>query len=236
MTTRVAVAVRSCWQRHPGEAPATFRVVDRSVRASRGRMSTRRSARCPAPKIDPLRSAMTLPPPTLHLGARHPGLGLIPAPRHRGRRMRARAIRHAAPSRRHGELPPCRRQGEAVGTGASHAARLAASELDRWVGKILGWRDAWWRHTIRCLHGSSAADGTPNRLGRGHRQLGRRHWDDPIQRTTEPEFEGAWQSVAQDRNRWREIETTFIARVTRAAKQHVGRLPHGRHMMDEDWM
>lgn len=65
---------------------------------------------------------------------------------------------------------------------------------------------------MRFLHGRSSADGTPNRLVRGHRQGGRQRWDDTIQRTTEPDVEGLWQLVRQDRSRWRELEPKFVHR------------------------
>lgn len=39
---------------------------------------------------------------------------------------------------------------------AGHATRMDEAEPHRWISAVLGWRDAWWRYTVRCLHGSSA--------------------------------------------------------------------------------
>lgn len=52
---------------------------------------------------------------------------------------------------------------------------------------------------MRCLHGSSTDVGVLNRLGRGHRHLGRRRWYDAVQDTIAEHAEAPWQLLAQDR-------------------------------------
>lgn len=58
---------------------------------------------------------------------------------------------------------------------AGHAARLAERCPERWSSKILGWKDAWWRQTLRYMHGGSA-----DRLGHRDRMLDKRCWDEFI--------------------------------------------------------
>lgn len=70
---------------------------------------------------------------------------------------------------------------------------------------------------MRCLHGGSTEAGVLNRLGRGHRHLGRRRWDDPMQATAAQHAEAMWQLLAQDREFWRGLEPNFITGVTRCA-------------------
>lgn len=54
-------------------------------------------------------------------------------------------------------------------------------EPQRWCCRVVRWRDAWWRHTLRQLN--AGRNGRPNRLGCGHRCLRRRRWDYPVQAT-----------------------------------------------------
>lgn len=67
---------------------------------------------------------------------------------------------------------------------AGHAAHLSERCPERLIGNILGRRDAWWRPTLRHVHG-----GAQNRLGRGHRKLGRRRWDELVQQAVNSEAE-----------------------------------------------
>lgn len=55
----------------------------------------------------------------------------------------------------------------------------------------------------------SSQSGAPNRLGRGHRQPGRRRWADALQHTTEMQCEAPWQVMAQDRAKWPDLEPPF---------------------------
>lgn len=73
---------------------------------------------------------------------------------------------------------------------------------------------------------------------RGHRQLGRRRWDDAVQHTTEMESEAPWQVMAQDRAKRRDLEPHFVAWVTHTIEQHVVRLTPGWHMppQDAEWL
>lgn len=73
------------------------------------------------------------------------------------------------------------------------------------------------------VRGSSARSGVPNSLRRGHRLLGRRRWDDLLQRTTEHVSDAPWQLVPQDRAVWRDLEPQFIARATRTTPQAIKR-------------
>lgn len=52
---------------------------------------------------------------------------------------------------------------------------MAEAEPQRWMSNVLGWRDAWWRHPIRA----------PNRLGRGHRHMGKGRNDSDLDGTLE---------------------------------------------------
>lgn len=88
-------------------------------------------------------------------------------------------------------------------------------------------------HCLRGLHRSSSATGVPNRLGSGHRQLGRRLWDNAFQSTAAEVAEAPWQILAQDREQWRSLEPKFIARITRTFEQNVEGLPPGRQMMPD---
>lgn len=100
----------------------------------------------------------------------------------------------------------------------------------RWIATVLGWRDPWWRDTVHGLHGSSIQTGALNRLGRGHRHLGPRRWDDAVQPATSQQSDAPWQVFAQDRAAWRNSEPHFIARVPRCSVRSVARVPPGGHM------
>lgn len=63
-------------------------------------------------------------------------------------------------------------------------ARLTQREPDRWGGIAASWRDAWWRQTIHgVLH--TEADLGRMRLNRGHRALGKRGWNEAIQKQSD---------------------------------------------------
>lgn len=63
-------------------------------------------------------------------------------------------------------------------------------------------------------------DGGPaNRLGLGHRHLGKTRCDDAIQATVNEDSEEPWQSLAQDREAWHSIEQAFIASDPSAARK-----------------
>lgn len=114
---------------------------------------------------------------------------------------------------------------------AGHSARQADRCPERRRSKSLGWKDAWWRHTIRGSHAGHR--GTSNRLGRGHRLLGRRRWGDLIQQVVNTRGELPWQAMAHDREVWAELETEFVARAMRvSARTQQPSLP-GNHMMPD---
>lgn len=90
------------------------------------------------------------------------------------------------------------------------------------------WRDAWWRHTLRMVH--AGQDGRATRLHRGHRCLGRRRRDDPLQATVAVRAEMRWQEYALDRDARRGLEQAFVARVLRRQQAGLPEVPHGRHV------
>lgn len=99
---------------------------------------------------------------------------------------------------------------------AGHAARLAEKCPERVLSKILGWKDAWWRQTLRYVYG-----GSQSRLGRGDRMLGRRRWGEPIQQVVNSDQEGPWQTKALDSEAWAEFEAAFIARAARIPRDRL---------------
>lgn len=92
---------------------------------------------------------------------------------------------------------------------SGHAALYPAGDAPRLVSTAILWRDAWWRRTPKAVHSSRNAD-EPQRLGRGHRTLGKRRWDDPTQNTGLATGHGMpWHEVAQDRQLLKTLETYF---------------------------
>lgn len=71
------------------------------------------------------------------------------------------------------------------GDGPDTPQDFAEAEQQRWVSAVPGWRDACWRHSVRCMH--SGADGVASSLGRRHRQLCKWRWDDLIRATMKHE-------------------------------------------------
>lgn len=69
-----------------------------------------------------------------------------------------------------------------------------------------------------------------NRFNRGHRLLSKRRWDDRIQATVNAEAELPWQCHARDRQQWKELKTSFNARVLRRQERGLPEVPTGRHM------
>lgn len=67
---------------------------------------------------------------------------------------------------------------------AGHLGRLGTKDESRLCHIAATWRDAWWKKAVRgLLHQST--DPERSRLNRGHRQLGKRMWDDVTQRRVE---------------------------------------------------
>lgn len=89
--------------------------------------------------------------------------------------------------------------GELVAMGGPHRPPQSAREPQRGCCKAL--------HTLRQL--SAGGDGKANRLGRGHRYLGRRHWDDQVEATVLEIGETRWQHVAQFRAGLADHGTSF---------------------------
>lgn len=108
-------------------------------------------------------------------------------------------------------------------------ASMAAREPERWVCRLVSWKGACWRHTVRRLY--AMTDGQPVRLNRGHRLLRTRRWDDPIQATPTMYEEKPWQEHAQDQEGGRALEQPSIARVLRNNMAGVGMVTLGRGIM-----
>lgn len=115
---------------------------------------------------------------------------------------------------------------------AGHIARLAAREPDRWISKILTWRDAAYRRSVRGLLWRSN-DPTRQRVGRGSRHTTARRWDDPLQHVCGGHTQGLqpWQVLAQDKTRWAELETVFLCTYSR--RRRCAEPPRGRFMIGE---
>lgn len=83
------------------------------------------------------------------------------------------------------------------------------------TGGVASWRDAWWRHIARgVLH--TDADPRRRRLICGHHGLGRRRWDEAIQRHGDDEMghEAPWHLHAHYRDIWRSHEK-IVAHILR---------------------
>lgn len=81
-----------------------------------------------------------------------------------------------------GPLHACKRsmlQSPPLGD-AGHIGRLSQVETWRWVSQAAQWRDGSWRDTVCAMHRTESCRGRM-RLGRGHRELSKRRWDEPIQ-------------------------------------------------------
>lgn len=60
---------------------------------------------------------------------------------------------------------------------------------------MAGWRDAWWRKTLRgVLHRD--ADAGRQQANRGHSFFGKKRWDDALHKRTDIEVEQPWQFKA----------------------------------------
>lgn len=76
----------------------------------------------------------------------------------------------------------------------------------------------------------ATTDEQPVMLNCGHRLLGKPRWDHPIQATVNTCEEEPWQDHEQDREAWKALKQTFVARVLR--KNKIGDMvPLERHMM-----
>lgn len=82
---------------------------------------------------------------------------------------------------------------------AGQVGRLCHAELWRWAARVALWRGAWSRHSVRAIHHTDSDRGRM-RLGRGHREVGKQRWDEPVQRhVTDAGMEITWYENASDR-------------------------------------
>lgn len=81
----------------------------------------------------------------------------------------------------------------------------------------------WVSRVALCMN-HTVPDSGRMRLQRGHRKLGKRRWDEPLQRHLAVEgIEQPWYDMAADRTQWDALELSFAARVLRCgptALQH----------------
>lgn len=96
---------------------------------------------------------------------------------------------------------------------AGHAGQLAAREPSRWVSRAVQWRNAWWLRIVRFAH-AAVSGGRPVRLQRGHRFLGKRRWDAPLQQVIEAVAESDWGETKVDRDVWAALETCVAQHIS----------------------
>lgn len=102
-----------------------------------------------------------------------------------GRRLRAALLQHET----FGEREPGHSPDPLVGCGGRHSVVALGGpykircqvEPWRWISKVPQRLDAWRRRTARVIH-HTESDRERVRLGRGHRDVGNRRWDEPVQR------------------------------------------------------
>lgn len=116
---------------------------------------------------------------------------------------------------------------------AGHMARLGQRGPDWWCVVATSWRDAWWRKAVNLLY-HTTADSSRQRLGRGPRFLGKRGWDELVQRHAERGggSDEPCQATPQHRAKWLRLEVAFVSRVTRremARRRCVARLRRVAH-------
>lgn len=72
---------------------------------------------------------------------------------------------------------------------------------------IVAWKDSWWRHTIRGLR-YTEADPEVSRLSIAHQTLGKRRWDEGIQKLvmTEARGEMPWQMITEKLVLWNSLD------------------------------
>lgn len=92
---------------------------------------------------------------------------------------------------------------------AGHLARLTESEPDRWGEIGTAWRGAWCRQTVRCMLHSTAGPGSL-RLDRGHWLLGKRGWDEAIQKQSDETLTAIAAERERSRDSWKAIEKLFV--------------------------
>lgn len=97
--------------------------------------------------------------------------------------------------------------------GIPRCGEAIAASWWRWSGDT-----ARYRWSIKAVQSSRDAEG-PQRLGRGHRTMGKRRWDDPTQSTElAAGHELLWHEVAQDGQTWKQLGAQFVRRVTRTQR------------------
>lgn len=67
-------------------------------------------------------------------------------------------------------------------------------------------------------------------MGRGHKYLGKRRWDEAFQKVVG--LEVPWKEAAQDRQQWNRMEVTFVQKVARRTLA-LDEIPTGRFMVQD---
>lgn len=105
-------------------------------------------------------------------------------------------------------------------------ARIAHREPQRWLAKVIHWKDAMYRETMRALHWR-ASDPDRERLGRGLRGRTGRRWGDPLQKVC---GDTPWQTLALDKAAWSQREEQSMCRMLR--RRNCRRPAPGRFMLE----
>lgn len=129
---------------------------------------------------------------------------------------RRKARRRLPPQHRHVSHYGTRQWPLSGGDGPGHLARFETHPDDRICIKLVQWKGVWWRKTLRNLL-DPPHDQDRRRLGWGHRTLGKRRWDEPLQNRVDARTNGDvhWNEPAQDTEAWARPEPTFVAHLLR---------------------
>lgn len=105
--------------------------------------------------------------------------------------------------------------------------RLRPWHVGATSAKVVAWKDALWRHTVRGMH-YTEADPERQRLSRGHRTVGQRRWDEVIQKhlVSSTQADLPWQCITEDIARVTSSELGFIDRVLRQNRAGLERRLH----------
>lgn len=93
-----------------------------------------------------------------------------------------------------------------------------ANPDDKWCVSVALWRRAWRWKTLNAVP-LRRSDPTRRRLNGGHRCLGRRRWDDLVQRHVDAAKgeDTPWHEATQVRDAWCAMEADFVAGALRRA-------------------
>lgn len=113
---------------------------------------------------------------------------------------------------------------------ARHAARVAASVVQRCVPRVVHRRDAWWISSVQYRH-AMASGAAPTRFLRAHRYGCKRRWDAYPQEVADSHDAAEWQSAVQYRSAWEALEFTLSLKYGRPAPRVPS--PRGQRVVEE---